>query len=301
MAERSVNTSQLGSLGRPFIVAVITDRDVATAAETMRQALSDGADAFEVNLPTLSGASPASLAALLGAAPAPAYTSCRRRAFMTAYGLAEAEMPDWPDDERMERQLALVAAGSVAIDIELDTFDPRPAPPPGSAAAEAFASSPGEPAEVTWSPTAIERQREVAATARSLGAQALFSCHTGRPQAVDGLLRIADAAVARGADLLKIVTPCRDRADLLAVLSATTRLAAELSIPFTLVGAGAAGGVTRIAGAAFGSAWLLGRPAGAAYGFAGQPLVGDLRRVVRLLVPASSNATPSGQPGSAPG
>lgn len=276
---------RLGSLARPFIVGVITDETPAAALATMRRALREGADALEVNLPALAGFGDDAVLDLLRRAPGPAYTTCRRRAFMTVYDFAERDLPDWPDDERMARQLALVPAGSVAIDVELDTFDPRPAPPLGTGAAEAFASTPGEPAELTWSGPAVARQREVAAAAKALGAEVLFSCHTGRPQAADGLAAIADAAVDRGADLVKIVTPCRGRADLLAVLAATARLADTLPIPFALIGAGPAGAASRIAGAALGSAWLIGRPSGVSHGFAGQPPIADLGRIVDLLGP----------------
>ena len=274
----------------PFIVGVIAERTADEAARILDRAAQDGADAFELNLSLLGDAGPAELAAVIARSRGPLYTSCRRRAFMEVYGVAPDDLPDWTDDERMRRQLAMVSIGSVAIDIELDAFDPDPAPPLGSAAAERFAATPGAPAELTWSSAAIDRQREVAAEARALGADVLFSCHTGRPQSVDGLLAIARAASDRGADLLKVVTPCQDRHDLSALFEATARLAAIGTMPFALIGAGRGGMVSRWIGGHVGSGWLIGRPSGTAHTFAGQPSITQLRALVRLL-PAAVDRT----------
>ncbi|HEX5499839.1 MAG TPA: hypothetical protein VFX03_11450, partial [Thermomicrobiales bacterium] len=112
----------LTQLPRPFIVAVVTDREPATALATMRLASLDGAQAMELNLPLLADVDPAALHGLIAAAPGAVYTSCRRRDFMRVYGVDPAQLPDWSDDERMARQLAAIAAGSRAIDIEMDTF-----------------------------------------------------------------------------------------------------------------------------------------------------------------------------------
>lgn len=270
----------LSRLPRPFIVCVITDRTPAGAIATMRLGELDGAHAFEVNLPALAEGDHS---ALFSAVSGVVYTTCRRRSFMAVYGLEEQTMPDWSDEERMARQLAAIRMGSRAIDIELDTFDPRPAPPLGSAEAARFAATAGEPAELTDAPAAVAKQRAVAAEAKALGAEVLFSCHTGRPQTIDALLGIARAAVERGADLVKIVTPCRDRSDLFTVLEATARLKASLPVPFTLIGAGAAGQLSRVIGANFGSAWVIGQQTFTPGGFHSQPLVSQLRATLRLI------------------
>lgn len=273
---------RLSELGRPFIVAVVTDRDAASAEATMRAALLDGAAAFELNLPAMPDATTDRLRALFAATGRPVYTTCRRRAFMTVYGIPEAEMPAWDDDERMERQLAAIPLGARAIDIEMDTFDPRPAAPPGSEA-EAGDALAGGPAEFSDDPVAIGRQREIASRAKDLGAEALFSCHTGRPQSVESLVAIAVAARERGADLVKIVSPCRTVDDLYAALEATRRLAGCLGLPFTLIGSGLAGDISRIVGVNFGSSWAIGQLAFRPGSFHPQPLVGHLRETMRLI------------------
>jgi hypothetical protein len=279
----------LDHLPRPFIVAVVTEPTVTTARRVMAAAARDGAGAFELNLPPLHDASRRDLAGLIAEAPAPVYTSCRRRGFMAVYGYDPEALPAWSDDERMERQLDAVELGAVALDLELDTFAPSPAPALGSPEARSAAEEPGPPFELTDDEGAIARQEAIVRAVRARGAQALLSCHTGRPQDLDGLLRIAAIAAARGADLLKIVTPCRDAADLSVVLEASRTLAGAGSVPFTLVGAGAAGRVSRWIGGATGSSWLLARPRGASRAYADQPTVAELAVAARAIRPAGAD------------
>lgn len=272
---------RLSVLGRPFVVAVVTDRDAAAAEATMRLAALDGAAAFELNLPALPAATPDELRHLFAATGRPVYTTCRRRDFMTVYGIPREELPAWDDEERVARQLAAIPLGARAIDLEMDTFDPRPPPPPGGAG-ENLAGA-GDPAEFSEDPTAVARQRATAARARELGAETLFSCHTGRPQPVESLLAIAVAARQRGADLVKIVSPCRDAADLYAVLEATRRLAGCLDRPFTLIGSGPPGDLSRLIGVNFGAAWAIGQQTHRPGAFHPQPLVWQLRETIRLI------------------
>jgi hypothetical protein len=236
---------------------------------------------MELNLPLLTDVR--ALRDLIAAAPSVVYTSCRRREFMRVYGVDPATLPEWSDDERMARQLAAVEAGARAIDVEMDTFDPRPAPPLGSPEAADWAATPGEPAELSLDPAAISRQTEAARAARAAGAEAIFSCHTGRPQSIDSLLRIARLAAERGADLVKIVSPCATSADLYAIFEATRRLAGCSPIPFTLIGSGPAGDLSRIVGVNFGACWAIGQLTLTPGGFHPQPLVAQLRETMRLI------------------
>ena len=280
----------LDRLPRPFIVAVVTEPTVMTARRVMAAAARDGAGAFELNLPPLHDASRRDLAGLIVEAPAPVYVSCRRRAFMAVYGFSPDALPDWSDEERMERQLDAVELGAVALDMELDTFAPSPALALGSPEAARAVEEPGPPFELTGDEAAVARQEAIVRAVRARGGQALLSCHTGRPQDLDGLLRIAEVAGGRGADLLKIVTPCRDAADLSVVLEASRSLARSGSVPFTMVGAGPAGRVSRWIGGAAGSSWLLARPRGASHAFADQPTVAELVVAVKAIGSAGGPA-----------
>jgi 3-dehydroquinate dehydratase len=273
----------LTTLPRPFIVAVATDRSVESTLATIRQAANQGAHAIELNLPAISDATDHELKQMLGESPIPVYTSCRRAPFMGVYGFRDGEVPVWADEERMERQLAALHFGSRAIDMEMDTFDPHPAPPIGSAEASPFASEPGEPAELTDDPVAIACQREIINEAHTAGAEVILSCHTARPQSVEQLLAIGKRAVERGGDLLKIVTPCRNAADLLALLQATVEMKQCLRIPFILVGGGQAGLISRSIGVNFGSSWIIAQVERTPDGFPDQPLVREVVEMSRLL------------------
>lgn len=274
---------RLSQLSRPFIVCVITDTTTDAAIATMRLAHLDGADAYELNLPLLAASTFAQLCSVFTATNQPVYTSCRRREFLRVYGVDPQCLPAWNDFERMERQLSALKAGSVALDMELDCFDPHPAPAPGTLEAELVATTPGPPFELSESPAAVERQREVVAAAHAVGAEVIMSCHTGRPQNADALVRIAHIAVNRGADFVKIVSPCQQIRDLLALLEATSRLSAILPCPFTLIGSGFCGQLSRLIGPTLGSGWVLAQQSLKPGGFHEQPLVAQGRKVLQLI------------------
>lgn len=274
---------RLSQLSRPFIVCVITDTASDAAIATMRMAQLDGANAYELNLPLLATSTCDQLRSVFAATNQPVYTSCRRREFFRVYGIDPQHLPAWSDFERMERQLSALEAGSVALDMELDCFDPHPAPALGSSEASRMAASPGPPFELSESPEAVMRQREVVAAAHAVGAEVIISCHTGRPQSADDLVRIAHIAADRGADLVKIVSPCVQIGDLLALLEATSRLAPILPCPFTLVGSGFCGQLSRLIGPTLGSGWVLAQQSFKPGGFHEQPLVVQARKILQLI------------------
>lgn len=273
----------LSYLPRPFIVNVVTDRSVAAAIATMRLAALEGAHAHEVNLPLLGPMERGIFATLAGAVRQPVYASCRRAAFLTVYGVDPTTLPSWQDGERMTQLLEAVRGGACAIDIELDTFAPNPAPPLGTPAAARFATIADAPAEFTDEPEAVERQRQLIHEVHALGAEVILSCHTGRVLPSDAIVAIARDARDRGADVVKIVTACLRRRDLYQVLEAIATIATTISIPFTVVGTGPAGRLSRAIGTRFGASYALGQLSLTPGGFHDQPLVAQLRELHRLL------------------
>lgn len=267
---------RLTELPQPYIVAVATDRDLSGTARTLASAAEQGAGAVELNLPALHDRSTDELRALLNKATIPVYTSCRRAPFMQVYGIDPGTLPHWSDSERMERQLAVVEMGSCAIDMELDTFDPHPAPALGTSDAAHLARDSGPPAELSDDCKAVKRQREIIERAHLAGANVILSCHTGCPQTTAQLAAIAGRAVERGGDLLKIVMPCRSRGDLRTLLRATSWLSVSLPIPFVLVGAGPEGQPSRLLGPRFGSAWYIAQTERKPGGFPDQPLIAEI-------------------------
>jgi hypothetical protein len=192
-------------------------------------------------------------------------------------------MPGWPDEERMERQLAVLHQGSCALDMEMDTFDPHPAPPMGTPDASAAMALPGPAFELTECQEAIDRQREVIHEVHTAGAEVILSCHTGRPQTAQQLVAIGQEAIRRGGDLLKIVTPCRDGEDVLTLWKASLELRRTLPVPFVLVGGGRSGMISRTIGPHFGSAWVIAQVERTPDGFQDQPLVREVTEALKLL------------------
>jgi hypothetical protein len=274
---------RLRDLPRPFIVCVLTDRTGAETVATMRQAYYEGAEAYELNLPALGDLEDEGMKRIFNAVDRPVYTSCRRAAFMGVYGMTRDTLPDWDDEERMARQLASLKLGSAGIDIELDTFDPQPAPPPGTPEAEQFAVTSGQPAELTHDPAAVSRQKATIQAAHETGSEVILSCHTGRPQSTRSLIEIVETAVGRGADLVKVVSPCPTIEDLFGLLAAITRLHERVSKPFILVGAGENGSLSRTIGINLGAGWMLAQQTFQPGGFHPQPLVSHAREIRRLI------------------
>ena len=249
----------------------------------MRLAEIDGANAYEVNLPALGDYSDDDLKVIFGAAKHPVYTTCRRADFMAVYGIDPATLPHWDEESRMERQLAALTLGSVGIDMEMDTFDPHPAPAIGSPAFVSFAASIGSPAELTHDTSAIAKQQEIIERVHAAGGEVILSCHTGRPQSTTGLIEIAEIAAGRGANRVKVVSPCLNLEDLFALLAAISHLKAHLEIPVMLLGAGDYGALSRLIGANLGSGWMLAQQDYVPGGFHGQPLVSVSREIRRLI------------------
>lgn len=270
----------LSTIPRPFVVGVIVEDDADGVPAAIARAAADGCQAVEVNLAALPepGSVPWTHEDAIGSGVA-VYTSARRRAFMAAYGLDADRLVPLDDEGRMRWQLELISRGSVAIDMELDAFAPDPSPTPGSEAAVALATTSGPAREVARDPLAISRQRAAIAEAHDRGGEVIVSCHTGTRQDRDDLVAIVATATERGADLVKVVTPCPEVDDLLELLAATARLCELCSVPFTLAGSERCGSLSRFVGPHLGSGWTFARDTGSRFGFAGQPTAEELHRV----------------------
>ncbi len=270
---------RLRALAAPFIVCVIYDDAVAAAARTVERGEQDGADAFELNLPRLGYPPAADLVPIFRATTRPIFTSCRRAPFTDVYGPGAHRPRTMPEDERMQRQIDALEHGSAGIDMELDTFDPHPAPPPGDPEIIERARRREAPAEVTENPEAVVRQRAIIERAHAASGDVIMSCHAARTLTADDAVRLGRLMQARGADLAKIVSVTPDERDALDLLRAHAEVRAAVTVPFTLMGVGAAARAARFVAALYGSAWAFGqvdRPAG---GFDLMPLVRDLRAV----------------------
>ena len=258
-----VKQQALTSLDRPFVVCVLTDDSCASAAVTIARAAYAGADAFELNLPLLALEAGEAVRALVNSCGRPLYTSCRRAAFMRVYG--RGDVPNWSDDERMERQMELIAAGSVAIDIELDTFAEEPN------------------RGLALSRDAVARQAAIIEAVHARGAEVILSCHTRDTLTRSAIKEIAHVASARGADLVKIVCPVTSHHEALEVIAAAIDMRHMISVPATVIGMGRMGRYTRILSPVLAASWALCQQEFAVGGFSEQPLVKDAREALRVL------------------
>jgi 3-dehydroquinate dehydratase len=258
---------RLRDLPWPFVICVVYDDEIDAAAQTIRAAERDGADAFELNLPRLGYPRAERLAPIFAATDRPVFTSCRRAPFTDVYGPCAHRPREMPDEERMTLQLDALACGSAGIDMELDTFDPHPA-------------------EVTEDPDAVARQRAVIKQVHALGREVMMSCHAARVLPPEEAIRIGRLIAGRGADLAKIVGVSRGIDDMPELLRANLSLGAAMPVPFTLMSVGGEARLGRFLAPLFGSAWAFGQARRGA--FAPMPLVLELRAVFDAIRPPSS-------------
>lgn len=249
-------------LRRPFVVGVVVEPTVARSREISASAFREGADAVELNLASLrSGEAPRR--GFFAGLRHPVYTSCRRAKFMGVYGARFASVPVLSDEERMERQLDWLSAGSAGLDIEADTF----------------AATRDE-----WTKTrdAVRGQRAIAdATHRGRGA-VIFSWHPPRTVKFPEAHRAALELRARGADFVKIVVRVRDAREALDAAHISLQLRDALDFPFVFLPIGPGAESVRPYMTAFGAAYLLARPSRGSNRLPAQPLVPRARALVDL-------------------
>lgn len=266
---------RLRDLPRPFVVCVIYDDEISAALQTIRAAERDGAEAFELNLPRLGYPPAERLAPIFAATNRPIFTSCRRAPFTDVYGPCAHRPRAMPEEERIAVQLDALAVGAAGIDMELDTFDPHPAPLPDGPDIVDHARRPGPPAEITEDAGAVARQEAVIERVHAQRREVVMSCHAARILSADDAIWIARMMTARGADLVKIVGVSRGIDDVPDLLRANLALAAVTPGPFALMSVGREARIGRFLAPLFGSAWAFGQARRGA--FDAMPLVRELR------------------------
>jgi len=253
---------KLSQLDRPFVVGVVVERDTAAAGRAAARAFRDGADAVELNtagLPVADLPGRAFYARLHG----PVYSSCRRAPFMSVYGPGFSQLPRLADDERMERQLSLLASGAAGLDLEADTFAPARD-------------------EWTRERSAIRRQGEVTARVHRLGRSVIFSWHPPRKLTLAEARRAVHQLRDRGADFVKIVERVNGTREALDSVHISLRLRETVDGPFVFLPLGPGAEQFRPFMTAFGAAYLLARPAVGSNRLGAQPLVARARALVDL-------------------
>jgi len=273
----------LSDLDRPFICCSVAEKGVDEAIRTIRLAALEGAHAFEVHLPMLGYPDRAELARLFESTTRPVYATCRRASFYGLLGLDESALDPIrrTDEERVDELLAAVNAGAAGVDVELDTFDPTPAPE-GPTATLARSDDEGiEPAEFTRDDRAVVRQQETVEAVHDQGAEVVLSCHPMVHISPEAAVDIGRTMEARGADLAKIVGVDRSLYDALDTFKANLRMDEAVDVPFNMMSMGDATRAARLAYPFFGSSWVFCQLTQTPGGFEAWPLVENAREVFR--------------------
>ena len=144
----------------------------------------------------------------------------------------------WKTDESDEsRQIVLLAAaeaGAAMIDVMGDLYDPSPR-------------------ERTLNPDAIAKQKALIAHMHEKGAEVVMSSHVKEPMTSREVLEQLKDFEARGADVVKIVTPINTDDEFTESVRTTMLLHRELKVPFIHLGSGPFARIQRFLGPALGA------------------------------------------------
>lgn len=165
---------------QPLLCAMINATNPTDAIRKIKDSLSDGAEAFGIQLEKLKRKyrNKATLCEI--------FTACEGSPiYVTSY--RTAENADLSDEQCAELLLLALDCGATLCDVMGDLFDRSPY------------------YELTKDPQAIEKQRQLIDEIHRRGGKVLMSCHTHKDLSIEESLMIAKAQEARGADVIKIV------------------------------------------------------------------------------------------------
>jgi 3-dehydroquinate dehydratase len=197
---------------KPPITAMITQTDPESAVEKIEQAIADGADAFGVQLECL--AREYRREQVLGRI----FAACQGRPiYITSYRHSNSE--GMTDDQCARLLLLGLQSGATLCDVMGDLYHP-------------------EPWELTHDEDAVEKQRALIDQIHALGGEVMMSSHLHGFFDEQTVVGFAQAQLARGADISKIVTFAQDEDQLVADLRIVKKMRAALPRPFLLLANG---------------------------------------------------------------
>ncbi|MGD0804883.1 MAG: type I 3-dehydroquinate dehydratase [Candidatus Bathyarchaeia archaeon] len=241
-------------LPRPFIVGVISDDDVSHCVRSMKLGEFDGADGFQLELQGFKGYPPTlkEIREVVSSTTKPVWVTNRRRP-------TSAES----DEDRVNLMLKSVEAGAACLDMEMDTFDPWRLWQKERIERELTRlrgisiNQSDLPRECSFDEEATRKQMEVIDKVHSMGGEVLLSAHLLIRTTTEGVLRVGEELVRRGADLVKIVVWNDSLYDLSDTLKANVALSERLKVPFKLMSQGEPSKIGRVVFPMFGSAWAF--------------------------------------------
>lgn len=165
---------------KPPLTAMIQCETADECIEKIKKSLTDGADAFGIQLCVLKREyrDEKTLKRI--------FSACGDKPiYATSYRCKESE--GMSDDECAELLLRALKCGATLLDVMGDAYDVSPQ------------------YQLAQSDTAIKKQKELIDKIHSLGGEVLMSSHTFKSTTLEENLMIAKAHIERGADVIKIV------------------------------------------------------------------------------------------------
>lgn len=216
---------------KPLLVAMVQEQTPEDMIQTICNALYDGAEAFGIQLENLlpEFRTEETLARI--------FSYCENKPiYITSYRGSNSR--GLSDDECVALLLMGVRAGATLADVMGDLYHP-------------------EPIQITYDPTAIEKQKALIAGIHEMGAEVLMSSHFGRFIDVEETHRHAMAQQERGVDIVKIVNHSQNEEQQIANFNTIYRLNKELNVPFLYLANGKKSKLVRQMGPAFGVCMYL--------------------------------------------
>lgn len=238
---------------KPTVIGVIKETSAAAAAEALRRGTEDGASAFDLHisyLPENELSDPAKLSSIFTATSLPVLA--------VHYNYIPGGKSHVPDDERIRLMTNCLKYGAAGIDMQGYTFCAAPQASLqkyGSTETHPFIKK--SPREVVLDPEAAEKQAETIRRVHSLGGEVLMSCHTGVFLNTDEIVPLAEMMEKRGADIIKIVTPCADEDELLVALHSAAELRKRIKAAVHYHCSGKYARITRYISPYFGSSLVF--------------------------------------------
>lgn len=215
----------------PMIVGVIKQRTVRDAIAEIKNGETRGARGFDLHLATLDEEfrNVESIKQIVDATDKPILALHYNNGYFGDLGMNE--------EERTALLMAAVDAGVSAVDLQCYTFDTE-----AKAGFVDFDHIPEgleflsqkKPREVALKPEIIEKQRKFIDEAHAKGAEVLISMHFGVHLSFEELKALATFAHdVKGADIVKMVTPCENEEQLAECISSTILMKRDLPFPFS--------------------------------------------------------------------
>ena len=226
----------------PVLAGVVREKTVRGAMAMIRNCEYHGANVLDLHLSCLDeeARTVESLKRIINSTKLPMLGLSYNQAYDT-------EPLNMTEEERIELLWRFVEAGGAAIDVQGYTYD-RPSKTEFNAS---FSNMPqsfvrSAPKEVVMDEAVIEKQKALIQRAHEAGAEVLLSTHTGVYLDCDQVVELAKYLEKRGADILKIVTPCDTLEQAVGSMRTMLTLKKEVAMPTHLHCSGEAGQLTRI-------------------------------------------------------